>query len=291
MKARKGIILAGGTGSRLHPLTLTVSKQLLPVYDKPMIFYPLSVLMLSGLDEILIISTPDQLPNFRALLGDGSALGIRIDYIAQPTPDGLAQAFVLGREFLDGAPAALILGDNIFYGDNLQEMGQRSDARREAASIFAYHVAEPSRYGVVEFDAHQKVISIEEKPAAPKSNFAATGLYFFPADVPDVAAAVKPSPRGELEITSVIAHYLAEDRLHVEALGRGYAWLDTGTPESLLAAGQFIAMLEARQGLQVGCLEEISYRAGWIDAEQVAAAAARYRNSSYGNYLRSLVEG
>ncbi|ATY34288.1 glucose-1-phosphate thymidylyltransferase RfbA [Sphingomonas psychrotolerans] len=291
MKTRKGIILAGGTGSRLHPLTLTVSKQLLPVYDKPMIFYPLSVLMLSGLSEILIISTPDQLPSFRALLGNGSALGIRIEYVAQPRPDGLAQAFILGREFLNGAPAALILGDNIFYGDNLQEMGQRSDGRRDAASIFAYHVAEPSQYGVVEFDADNKVISIEEKPTVPKSNFAATGLYFFPSDVPDVAAAVKPSPRGELEITSVIAHYLAQGRLHVETLGRGYAWLDTGTPESLLAAGQFIAMLEARQGLQVGCLEEISYRAGWIDAEQVAAAAARYRNSGYGTYLRSLIDG
>ncbi|MBI5721878.1 MAG: glucose-1-phosphate thymidylyltransferase RfbA [Burkholderiales bacterium] len=286
---RKGIILAGGAGTRLHPATLAVSKQLLPVYDKPMIYYPLSALMLAGMRDVLVISTPQDTPRFQALLGDGSAWGMNLGYCVQPSPDGLAQAFILGRRFVGGAPSALVLGDNIFYGHDFHALLTRADARPQGATVFAYHVHDPERYGVVEFDAQRRAISIEEKPKLPKSSYAVTGLYFYDTQVCDIAAGIKPSARGELEITEVNAQYLRQGELAVEIMGRGYAWLDTGTHDSLLEAGQFIATLEKRQGLKVACPEEIAWRAGWIDAAQVEKLAAPMAKNSYGQYLQKLL--
>ena len=282
---RKGIILAGGSGSRLHPATLAISKQLLPVYDKPMVYYPLSTLMLAGIRDILVISTPQDTPRFESLLGDGSRWGLNLRYCVQPNPDGLAQAFILGRRFVDHHPSALVLGDNIFYGHDFATLLRRADQRSTGASVFAYHVTDPERYGVVEFDGHKRARSIEEKPAAPKSNYAVTGLYFYDNQVCDIAAAIQPSARGELEITTVNATYLQQGQLDVEIMGRGYAWLDTGTHDSLLEAGQFIATLEKRQGLKVACPEEIAYRAGWISADQLEAQAQPMLKNGYGQYL------
>ncbi|MBX3638729.1 MAG: glucose-1-phosphate thymidylyltransferase RfbA [Rubrivivax sp.] len=286
---RKGIILAGGSGTRLHPATLALSKQLLPVYDKPMVYYPLSVLMLAGMRDVLVISTPQDTPRFAALLGDGSRWGMNLQYCVQPSPDGLAQAFILGRDFVGGAPSALVLGDNIFYGHDLPSLLARAHARTAGATVFAYHVTDPERYGVVEFDQGRRALSIEEKPKVPKSNYAVTGLYFYDQQVCDIAAAIKPSARGELEITEVNATYLRQGQLDVEIMGRGYAWLDTGTHDSLLEAGQFIATLEKRQGLKVACPEEIAYRAGWIGAEELERQAQPMLKNGYGQYLMQVL--
>ncbi len=285
---RKGIILAGGSGTRLYPITQGISKQLLPVYDKPMIYYPLSVLMLAGIREVLIINTPHEQALFRSLLGDGSQWGMKFDYVAQPSPDGLAQALLLGRDFLDGAPSCLVLGDNIFHGPGLTAMLKRADARDSGATVFGYWVQDPERYGVAEFDAQRRVIGLEEKPARPRSNYAVTGLYFYDGRAPEFAAALKPSQRGELEITDLNRRYLDEGALHLEQLGRGYAWLDTGTHRSLLEAANYIETIEARQGLRVACPEEIAFTNGWIDVAQLEALARPLAKNGYGEYLLSL---
>jgi glucose-1-phosphate thymidylyltransferase len=290
MMRRKGIILAGGSGTRLYPITSAVSKQLLPVYDKPMIYYPLSALMLGGIREIAIITTPEDQAQFRRTLGDGSQWGVSLSYIVQPSPDGLAQAYLLARAFLAGAPSAMVLGDNIFFGHGLPEMLRDADAQQAGGTVFAYHVADPERYGVVAFDAEDRVLSIVEKPEDPASNYAVTGLYFLDGTAPDRAAEVRPSARGELEIVTLLESYLADGRLHVQRMGRGFAWLDTGTHGSLLDAGNFVRTLEERQGLQTGCPEEIAFAAGWISAEQLAVIAARYAKNGYGRYLSGLLK-
>lgn len=284
-KPRKGIILAGGSGTRLHPATLALSKQLLPIYDKPMVYYPLSTLMLAGVREVLIISTPQDTPRFAQLLGDGAAWGMRLTYAVQPSPDGLAQALVIAEDFLDGSPSILVLGDNIFYGHDLPVLLQKANAQITGASVFAYHVHDPERYGVAEFDAAGRVISLEEKPLKPKSNWAVTGLYFYDQNASQMAQTLKPSARGELEITDLNRLYLEKNQLNIQLMGRGYAWLDTGTHDSLLEAGQFIATLEKRQGLKVACPEEIAWRSGWIDDAQLEKLAQGLSKSGYGQYL------
>lgn len=287
--SRKGIILAGGTGTRLYPLTQVVSKQLMPVYDKPMIYYPLATLMQAGIKEILIITTPEEAANFKALLGNGDNFGISLKYQVQASPDGLAQAFILAEKFLDGAPAALVLGDNLFYGHDLIKALKQANEQTSGGTVFGYHVANPSSYGVVEFDGEGKVISIEEKPQQPKSSYAVPGIYFFDNNVVEVAKAVKPSPRGELEITDVIGHYLQQQQLQVQIMGRGTAWLDTGTHDDLLAAAQFISTIDKRQGLKVNCPEEVAFRAGWLSAEKLREIAMPLVKSGYGSYLLMLI--
>ncbi|NNM64167.1 MAG: glucose-1-phosphate thymidylyltransferase RfbA [Burkholderiales bacterium] len=289
-QSRKGLILAGGSGTRLYPVTQAVSKQLLPVYDKPMIYYPLSALLLAGIRDVLIISTPQDTPRFAQLLGDGSQWGLNLHYAVQPSPDGLAQAFLIGRDFIGNAASALVLGDNLFWGHDLQASLKTANAQSVGATVYAYHVHDPERYGVVEFDATGRAISIEEKPPRPKSSYAVTGLYFYDRQVCDIAASLKPSPRGELEITDVNRVYLEQGTLQVQTLGRGYAWLDTGTHDSLLEAGQFIATIEKRQGLKVACPEEIAYHAGWIDAAQLQRLAQPMRKNGYGQYLLRLLQ-
>ena len=289
-KMRKGIVLAGGSGSRLHPSTLTTCKQLLPVYDKPMIYYPISVLMLAGICDILIISTPEDLPKFEKLFGNGNGIGLNLSYAEQAQPNGIAEAFIIGEEFIDGAPCSLILGDNILFGGGLTSMLERANMREDGASVFAYPVTDPERYGVVEMDRNQRALSIEEKPLKPKSNLAITGLYFYDSNVVEIAKGIKPSDRGELEITDVNKVYLERQSLHVEELGRGFAWLDAGTEQSLLDAANFVAAIERRQGLRVGCLEEIAFKKNWIDEQKLRECAAELKSSGYGDYVRMLVQ-